>query len=481
MGAGAARRHLAMGEAFVSTLAPARREALRALGEAERSGRYVRDVLARSEQAALSSRDRALCLRLALATTQAQGCLDEVLDRFLAKPHRVAPTVRWALRIAACELLYLNTPVEVAVSQGVELVRSCARSAAGLANAVLRRVSACTDDYLAANDIEDSERAVASLARRGGVPLWFMKEFVDAYGCAAARRFVEQAFCAAQAFIHVHPRFQHEWQSYGNPTSLPGCLGAADIGGLVRQRAFKRGAVAASDFHAQLIATSATRGGSCLEIGAGRGTKTYVMCSQTARAGFVRTHVAVDLYEGKCRANLERLAHAGIKDVEAFAGDACDLDAVLAPLDAKRENRCLFDTVFVDAPCSGTGTMRRHPEIPWRLASQEALRALPALQQRMLCAAAERLKPGGELFYATCSVLPCENNRVVEAFLDSQMGAGFCVVPLSGADIYSVPPFDGLSHVVARHEDACGRFQSLPLEDGLDGHFCVRLMRDPST
>ena len=134
----------------MSRLSPARRAALNALLEAERSGSFVRDVLERADARPSDARDAAFALRLALGVTATRGCVDELLDRFLAKPNRVKLPVRMALRVAAFELVYLDAMPEVAVSQGVELVRARAASAAGMANAVLRRVAEARVGYLAA-------------------------------------------------------------------------------------------------------------------------------------------------------------------------------------------------------------------------------------------------------------------------------------------------------------------------------------------
>ena len=147
---------------------------------------------------------------------------------------------------------------------------------------------------------------------------------------------------------------------------------------------FERAAAVASDLNAQLIATAATRPGSCLEIGAGRGTKTYVMMCQAKRAGYERQHTALDLHDRKCDLNLARLHKAGIQGVRTVSGDACELDEVLTSFDAMLGKPVKFDTVFIDAPCSGTGTMRRHPEIPWRLAECDVTCELPKLQLMML-------------------------------------------------------------------------------------------------
>ena len=127
-----------------------------------------------------------------------------------------------------------------------------------------------------------------------------------------------------------------------------------------------------------------------------------MMC-QAKRAGYERQHTALDLHDRKCDQNLARLHKAGIQGVRTVSGDACELDEVLTSFDAMLGEPVKFDTVFIDAPCSGTGTMRRHPEIPWRLTEKDVTVDLPKLQLTMLKEAAARVAAGGELIYATCS------------------------------------------------------------------------------
>ena len=145
---------------------------------------------------------------------------------------------------------------------------------------------------------------------------------------------------------------------------LPGAMRVDRVGALVRAGAFDRGDLVASDYYAQLIAAVATREGTCLEIGAGRGTKTFMMMAHAKRRDLDHDHLALDLYEGKCQANSLRVDRSGLGEIRFVAGDATDLDACLAVLDKEYRHAARFDTVFVDAPCSGTGTMRRHGEIP---------------------------------------------------------------------------------------------------------------------
>ena len=262
---------------------------------------------------------------------------------------------------------------------------------------------------------------------------------------------------------------------------FPGCHAPVDAAAAIASGTFERAAAVASDLNAQLIATAATRPGTCLEIGAGRGTKTFVMMCQARRAGFDRLHYALDLHERKCDQNLQRLIAAGIHGVRMVAGDATDLDGALVSHDARAGERLMFDTVFVDAPCSGSGTMRHHPEIPWRLGEHDVMTELPSLQLSMLEEAAGRLAPTGELFYATCSVFGEENIQVVDRFLASPAGRDFSVEPVSGARIFSLDAFGGARDMVRLREDDRGMFQSVPVDsDAFDGHFCCRLVRHAS-
>ena len=172
-----------------------------------------------------------------------------------------------------------------------------------------------------------------------------------------------------------------------------------------------------------------------------------MMC-QAKRAGYERQHTALDLHDRKCDLNLARLHKAGIQGVRTVSGDACELDEVLTSFDAMRGERVKFDTVFIDAPCSGTGTMRRHPEIPWRLTENDVTTDLPKLQLTMLKEAAARVAAGGELIYATCSSSTRRTHRwwTRSLLLPS---AGFSVAPLSEAQILQLPEFDQAKKLLA--------------------------------
>lgn len=466
-----------------ASLSAGRLGALRILISARETGRYAREIACDVCSAAgLDARDGAFARRLSLGVTSCAGCLDDALNRMLDDPRSVSPDVRDALRLGAYELLYLGTPPQVAVSQGVELARICSHGAAGLANAVLRRVAEGADAFLSAEDASDQHREMVSRARRAGLPTWLVRRIVDSLGEACASAMLEAQLEPAPIAVHLNPLHGPEVEGALDadgalPLALPGAYAVERVGSLVQADSFARADAVASDYHAQLIAAAATREGSCLEIGAGRGTKTFMMMAHANRRDLHHTHVAVDLYEGKCQANAQRIERSGLGEVLTAAGDATDLDTCLARYDAQEGSCALFDTVFVDAPCSGTGTMRRHGEIPWRLKPQECDRDLPALQLSLLRAAACRVASHGELIYATCSVLRAENSSVVTAFLASPEGKGFALLPVSDALASAGPAYDSAAKDVAAHEIPIGTFQSLPALGAFDGHFCARFVR----
>lgn len=460
----------------MTRLSPSRRRACSALLQAERQGGFVREVFAdKAAEPCDDPRDEAFALRLALGVIATKGCLDDALDRHLSRPRDVAPAVRMALRVAAFELIYLDAPSRVAVSQGVELVRSRARGAAGLANAVLRKVVDARESFLSAEDATPDQRELVARARRAGLPVWLARAIEASLGDRAAD-LLACALDPAPIALHANPLrapgLESDLAAQACELKLPGAWRTGDVLPFVQRGSFDRADVVASDYTAQLIAAASTRPGSCLEVGSGRGTKTFVMAAEGVRADFDRTHTALDLYEWKGERNLERMRAAGLPEPRIACGDARDLASALG-----REGGSLFDTVLIDAPCSGTGTMRRHVEIPWRLAPADIKSELPALQLELLREASRVVSVGGELFYATCSVIAAENHAVVDAFLASAEGAGFELRPVSSAQIFGLPGFGSAAARLAANEDERGRLQTVPARDGFDGHFCARMVR----
>lgn len=435
----------------MSKLAPARKVALALLGEQRRRGAYIHDVARNSDAFnALDERDRNFCMRLITGVTITSGLLDLQLNQYFEKPHKVEPRVRDALRISTFEILYLDS-LEVAVDQGVELVRSVQPYAAGLANAVLRRMlkkqpmmQSCFErvhqlaqqPQLAFDDLQDID--VRALEAVCGYPAWLTQCLIENIEPALVANMALDALSAA-------PSSQ---VSIGQ--NLIPC-----------------------DLSAQCVAQlAATPGSTVLEIGQGRGTKSLIMASLGAKV------VGCELHEFKVAETQRRASFYGLQDkICSLVFDGLELAHQEALPD---ELAGTFDTVLLDAPCSGTGTMRRHPEIPWHLEQDSVDPGNPdslcALQLKLIKAASARVASGGQLIYSTCSVLKAENDWVVSAFLSSHEGEGFKRAYLLGA-----PGADNLDELYEEHLENWRQpnfaFQSYPLAGLPDGHYCCRLVK----
>lgn len=404
----------------MARLSAARRAALALAGERRRRGARARDLLRGSEALSeLDERDRGLVTRLVMGVTAAEGALDAMVDAHLRRGAHLEPRVRDGLRIAAFELVYLGTRPDVAVSQGVELVRSVAPRAAGLANAVLRRVAekdvaavAAARDRVAAGTFDTHDLALVC-----ALPEW-LAERVGTRGLTALEPAAPwvAANLAKSDPLDALREAGCEPQEGPLPRSI--LLGAPSR--LAPSGLVESAAVIPCDLAAQEVALACAPapGERVLEVGQGRGTKTLLLQNAAVAVGGPCEITAVELSPRKSELARRRMEAAGVAD---------HVRCVCADGRALPEDLGTFDLVFLDAPCSGTGTLARHPEIAWSL-SPEAPAELAVLQAELLASAAAHVAPGGRLVYATCSVLAEENDAVVQAFLASPAGAGFELV-----------------------------------------------------
>ncbi len=189
---------------------------------------------------------------------------------------------------------------------------------------------------------------------------------------------------------------------------------------LARLPMLKSGEVEIQDEGSQLVAllVDARPGERVVDFCAGAGGKTLAIAAQMDNRGHV---IACDVSEGRLKRGAERFRRAGLHNIQT---------RLLASETDKwvKRHKGGFDRVLVDAPCSGTGTWRRNPDARWRSPEEKGLDALVAMQARILASAARLVKPGGRLVYATCSMLPRENEDQVAAFLAAH--PGFKAVPL---------------------------------------------------
>lgn len=479
-------------------LSCARAAALSLVSEQRRRSARLRDLMRTSAVLEkLSPEDRALASRLALGCVQTRGALDAAISSHLSRKGHLEPKVKDALALSAFELLFMKTPAAVAVSQGVELVRSQSPKAAGLANAVLHRildkdVPACHE---AQTKLADAPAAATAedLACATGQPVWFCERIASSLGMPQAilvlSSLAEPApvYVAANLGVNDASALECKLTEAGLAPEAQGLPGAFEL--RHPQKLFASGLVGAvsavpADLSAQEVALIAAPRPceSMLEIGQGRGTKTLLLLStqkmlaerEGVKADKAR-YVALDSEEFKTKLAQERLAKGGWDGrVSCIAFDGTELGE---ERNLPQELSGTFDAVFVDAPCSGTGTLRRHPEISWSLepsaVDAESAEGLPQLQLALLAAAAAKVAPHGRLVYATCSVLREEDEDIVSRFLSCEAGAGFAVEDVRKAPALVLWP-EAQDALPVTDE---GFFRSSPLLGGPDGHFCCVLRR----
>ena len=393
----------------------------------------------------LADRDRALMRRLTATVLRRLGTLRHAVVGFLDKGFPAdAPRVETILLVGAAQILWLDVPDHAAVDLSVRLAQADRRGAryAGLVNAVLRRVAQNRDAIIAEPATRDT-------------PDWLMARWTRAYGAETARAIAEANGHEPALDVSLKQDASH-WAERLRGRVLPtGTARTIAHGAVSLLPGFTEGVWwvqdAAASIPVRLLGD--VRGLSVADICAAPGGKTAQLCVAGAQV------TAVDRSPARIARLTENLARLGL---------AADTHAV----DVLEWQAGPFDAVLVDAPCSATGTIRRHPDVPW-LKGEADLGQLTSLQQRLLDRAVTLVKPGGRIVYCVCSLEPEEGEAQVTALLTRNP----LVVrePLSAADVFDHAEF--LS--------AAGDLRTLPqmLPDpdprwgGLDGFFAARLVR----
>lgn len=397
---------------------------------------------------ALEPRDRAFVRLLVTTTLRRLGQIDVVLDRCLdRKPPRKLAEVRDIMRLGAAQLLFLDTPAHAVVDTAVTLVKA-GRFApyAGLVNAVLRRVAR-----------DGVELAATVDAQRLNTPRWLWLDWVATYGEDTARAIGAAHLNEPPLDITLRPgQDPAAWAERLEATVLPT--------GSLRRSAGAGGAVSALPGYADGLwwvqdAAAAlpvgllgnVAGQRVADLCAAPGGKTM----QLAAAGALVT--AVDRSARRLRrvsANLDRLG---------LSATLIDADAT-----AWQPEGGPFDAVLLDAPCSATGTIRRHPDVP-RHRRPADIEALAATQAALLRAACDMVKPGGLIVYCVCSLQHAEGPAQVAAALD--LGLPLELVPVQAAEV------GGLAELITPE----GALRTLPCHlaeaGGMDGFYAARLRR----
>ena len=400
---------------------------------------------------ALDRRDRGLVRAILGTALRRRGEIEAALQGALDRPlPENSDALSAILHIAAAQILFLDVPDHAAVDLAVEQAGSDKRTgrARGLVNGVLRHLVRSREEILA--------RASSGGTGHANMPDWLFGRLRDAYGAETALQI---------ALAHLNPpgldisakREPELWAERLGGVLLPtgtirlaGTQRVADLPGYAEGAWWVQDAAAA--LPARLLGDVA--GKSVADLCAAPGGKTAQLAAAGARV------TAVDLSENRLKrlaANLDRLG----------------LEARLEAADARDWRPAEdFDAVLLDAPCTATGTMRRHPDIAW-LKRPSDVATLSALQERMLDHAAALVKPGGVLLFSTCSLLPEEGEAQVAPFLARHSDFEFS--PIDPGEIA------GLSELVTPAQTLrtlpCHRFGDEPAPAGMDGFFAARFQR----
>ncbi len=376
----------------------------------ERESAFAVELLHSSLLDALSPADRNLATEIVMGVLRWRSLLDQTIARLSFTPFRKLDLeVLTALRMGVYQKQFLTRiPAHAAVNETVDLVKLGKKtSAAGLVNAVMRKVTRVSESGTNPND---AAQLAASLAH----PKWLVERWETHFGFETARQACEYDQRVPQTTLRLSSR-DDETVLVGEGIELsPGALmGTARIvtgGDVTATEAFRRGRVAIQDEGSQLVTALVGPGRRILDCCAAPGGKTAALATRLPEAEIF----AAELHPHRARLLRQMAAQTNIHVIAA--------DALALPFTAE------FDRVLADVPCSGTGTLARNPEIKWRL-KPEDLRDLQSRQQAILSAAMRHVAPGGRLVYSTCSLEPEENEQVVAACLKDR--SEFSVVPVA--------------------------------------------------
>ena len=411
----------------------------------------------------LDPRDKGLITELVFGVLRWQGRLDSIISRFSSvKLKKINPVVKVILRTAIYQMLFLDKiPARAAVNEAVKLARESQPDyVVRFVNAVLRKVS---DNIESLKKVDETNLTASGIAEIYSHPKWIVDAWVKELGteetaelCRANNK-TPPTSIRVNTLLTTSENLAEELRRAG--IEVQPCKYAPDAlevkkghFNLQRLEAYEKGLFQIQDEASQLVAhiLIPRPGERILDTCAGFGGKTSIFAQLMENSGEI---MAVDLSPWKVAALEENLERLKIGIVGTLQTDVRKLNEM---------NIKPFDRIFLDAPCSGLGVLRRKPDIKWKRRPGDVYR-LSLLQRDLLDSLASLLRVGGVLAYATCTLLNIENSEVIESFLQNH--PEFCIEPISD----TIP----WMKVFARGPYFC----SFPHRHGTDGFFAARLKR----
>jgi 16S rRNA (cytosine967-C5)-methyltransferase len=397
----------------------------------------------------LDPKDRGLMRAIVGMTLRRLGEIDDILDELMARPlPEKAARIRHILRVGAAQLLFLDIPDHAAVSISVELadLDRIARGWKGLVNGVLRTLARARNEIL-----EGRDPAILN------TPDWLWQRWTSHYGEDTARAIANAHLVEPYLDISVKSDPERWAKDLGGMALPTGSVRLEGAGAVEKLAGFTEGTWWVQDLAASLPAKllGNVDGLDVADLCAAPGGKTAALAVGGANV------TAVDISPERLKRLSANVARLRLKTVETIAAD-------LTTWEPNRQ----FDAILLDAPCSATGTIRRHPDVALAK-SPELISDLAALQTKLLDRVADWVKPGGKLIFCTCSLEPEEGEAQATAFLARH--PSFRLVPVAPEEI------GGLTAAITPVGTVRTLPSMLPHEDprlsGLDGFFIARFER----
>ena len=405
----------------------------------------------------LDRREAALASRLAYGVLQNRALLDFYLNSFCSQNFdSLEPFIRDVLRLGAYQILYMDrVPDSAAVDESVELVKRKKRQrASGMVNAVLRRLSR---EKAHLPEIPAADQT-AYLSLRYSHPRWLVQRLMELLGAEETEEYLRLNNEAVPTTIQRNPLRCTSTELTESLTAsgaaltphpwLPDCWQMTGGGSLEAMPAFRQGWFQVQDAAARgaVLAAGVKPGASVLDVCAAPGGKSFTAAIAMEDKGEI---IACDIHQHKLALIEKGAQRLGLTCIHPELADGRQ------PREEWLES---FDAVLCDVPCSGLGIIRKKPDL--RSKDPAQLAGLPKVQQAILDNASQYVKPGGVLLYATCTILPEENQHVTETFLASHKAFS--------REAFSLP---GLN------EENNGSLTLWPQRHGTDGFYICKMRK----
>ncbi len=391
----------------------ARQSAVQALVKVNYEGGYSNLVLNETlKKSGLSPVDSSFMSRLFYGSLERKLTLDHIIGAYSKKPvGKLTPQVAEILRISLYQLLYLNSvPDSAAVNEAVKLTRQMkVSSASGFVNAVLRSF---LRDEKKIPPVKGNR--LRKLEVRYSCPQWMIKNLLENYGEESTIAMLEHSLERPPLYARVNTTkvsvtecieqlLQQGVQAEPDP-DLEGCILLSSTSSIEKLKAFEQGLFHVQDKSSQLCAAAldAQKGERVLDACSAPGSKSFTTAQRMQNSGEI---ISCDVFEEKIKKISDGAQRLGLSIVHARLQDG----TVYQPEFGS------FDRVLCDVPCSGLGIISRKPEIKYK--HPQELKELPQIQSKILNTASRYVKVGGTLVYSTCTLVPEENEKQVDAFL----------------------------------------------------------------